>query len=54
MTAPKPGQRLRCDECGTEVVVVRSQGAVPSCCGRELGGPAPRHDTPTSSSVSDT
>jgi Desulfoferrodoxin, N-terminal domain len=32
----KPGVRFRCAQCGTETVVVKADGAVPSCCGEEM------------------
>jgi Desulfoferrodoxin, N-terminal domain len=30
--AVKPGARYRCASCGTEVVVIKADGAVPQCC----------------------
>ena len=36
MAVPKVGERLRCPDCGTEIVVVRAPDAEPSCCGRPL------------------
>jgi endogenous inhibitor of DNA gyrase (YacG/DUF329 family) len=33
---PKPGERLRCAECGTEVVVIKSDGVLPRCCGQPM------------------
>jgi hypothetical protein len=32
----KPGERFRCDECGTEVVVIRTAGTAPRCCGADM------------------
>lgn len=34
MADVKPGMRLLCQECGTEVVIIKADGAVPSCCGQ--------------------
>ncbi|HET6809759.1 MAG TPA: hypothetical protein VFH50_01970 [Acidimicrobiales bacterium] len=36
MAVPKAGERLRCPQCGTEVVVVRAPGDEPKCCGQPL------------------
>jgi desulfoferrodoxin-like iron-binding protein len=36
MASAKPGQRFRCAECGTEVVVIKPGESVPSCCGQEM------------------
>jgi hypothetical protein len=36
MSAVKPGERFRCAECGTEVVVIRPDGSVPHCCSTEM------------------
>ena len=36
---PKAGARLKCEECGTEVVVVKAPTGPMSCCGKPLGGP---------------
>jgi hypothetical protein len=33
MTQPKPGLRLRCGQCGTEIIVIKADGAWPTCCG---------------------
>ena len=38
MSIPKAGTRLKCQECGTEVMVVKAPGAALSCCGKEMGG----------------
>lgn len=40
MDAPKAGQRLRCDNCGTEIVVVKPPAEWPSCCSQPLTDPA--------------
>jgi Desulfoferrodoxin, N-terminal domain len=36
MTETKPGERFRCADCGTEVMVIKSGGPVPHCCGRPV------------------
>ena len=36
---PKAGVRLKCGECGTEVVVVKVPTGPLACCGQPLGGP---------------
>ena len=36
---PRTGSRLVCATCGTEVVVVRAPGDMPSCCGAPLAAP---------------
>ena len=34
--APKAGERLRCEKCETEVVVIMTPGQEPQCCGQPL------------------
>ena len=36
MSDAKPGERFRCAECGTEVVVIKTGGPAPRCCGAEM------------------
>jgi Desulfoferrodoxin, N-terminal domain len=36
MRATKPGERFRCAQCGTQVVVVRPGDDVPRCCNAEM------------------
>jgi hypothetical protein len=37
----KPGTKLGCGACGTEVILVRpGDGAAPTCCGQPLQDPA--------------
>jgi DNA-directed RNA polymerase subunit RPC12/RpoP len=36
MAEIKPGERFRCTDCGTEIVVIKSDGPVPHCCGKEM------------------
>lgn len=36
MAEVKSGERLRCADCGTEIVVIKPGGPVPYCCGQEM------------------
>ena len=36
MADMKPGARLRCADCGTQIVVIKPDGQVPHCCGKEM------------------
>lgn len=36
MSAPKVGERLRCSQCGTEIIVVKAPTGPVSCCGAEM------------------
>jgi hypothetical protein len=36
----KPGTKLGCGTCGTEVIVVRPGDDTPTCCGEPLQDPA--------------
>jgi hypothetical protein len=40
MSEVKPGSRFKCTQCGTEVVVIKADGAVPGCCGKPMEAPA--------------
>jgi rubrerythrin len=40
MDAPKAGQRLQCQQCGTEVVVIKPPEQVPECCGHSMTDPS--------------
>ena len=46
MADAKAGQRFQCGTCGTQVVVIKTEGAIPRCCGAEMlsspGGATPR------------
>jgi hypothetical protein len=37
MSAPAVGTRLRCAQCGTEIIVVKAPTGPLSCCGAEMG-----------------
>ena len=39
MEGLKPGTKLGCGTCGTEVILVRAADQVPSCCGQPLQDP---------------
>jgi hypothetical protein len=45
MDAPKAGQRLRCDTCGTDVVVVKAGGEHPRCCGELMSDPSKKESS---------
>lgn len=32
----KAGTRLRCEECGSEFIVVKAEGPALQCCGKDL------------------
>ncbi|MER3452264.1 MAG: desulfoferrodoxin [Acidimicrobiia bacterium] len=34
--APAVGTRLKCEVCGTEIIVVKAPTGPISCCGREM------------------
>ena len=36
MADMKPGERLGCADCGTQIVVIKADGPFPHCCGKEL------------------
>ena len=42
MTDAKAGERYQCGTCGTQVVVIKTEGATPRCCGAEMEGMAAR------------
>jgi DNA-directed RNA polymerase subunit RPC12/RpoP len=35
-----PGARYKCTQCGTEVVVIKADDAIPRCCGKLMETPA--------------
>jgi hypothetical protein len=47
MTEAKPGVRLRCEECGTEIVVVKADGVLPTCCDTVMVSLMPGSRQPT-------
>jgi hypothetical protein len=41
----KPGTKLGCGTCGTEVILVRAADEAPTCCGQPLQVPGTKeHD----------
>jgi hypothetical protein len=36
MADMKPGERLRCADCGTQIIVIKPDGSVPQCCGKDM------------------
>jgi hypothetical protein len=38
----KAGERYRCGACGTEVVVIKTEGVTPRCCGAAMEAAAAR------------
>ena len=40
MADVKPGQRLGCADCGTQIIVIKPDGSVPRCCGKEMAAAA--------------
>ncbi len=45
MDAPKAGQRLRCDTCATDVVVVKAAAEHPRCCGELMSDPSKKESS---------
>ena len=37
MTDAKAGERYQCATCGTQVVIIKTEGAIPRCCGAAMG-----------------
>jgi DNA-directed RNA polymerase subunit RPC12/RpoP len=46
MADAKAGERYQCATCGTQVVIIKTEGEVPRCCGAPMlsssGGTTPR------------
>ncbi len=36
MADAKAGERYQCATCGTQVVIIKTEGAVPQCCGASM------------------
>lgn len=36
MANAKPGEKFQCGTCGTQVVVIKTEGEVPQCCGAQM------------------
>jgi hypothetical protein len=46
MAEAKAGQRFQCVTCGTQVVVIKTEGQAPRCCGADMASPAPKPAKP--------
>ena len=42
MADAKAGQRFQCGTCGTQVVIIKTEGTIPRCCGTDMEPQAPR------------
>ncbi|MCW2933967.1 MAG: Desulfoferrodoxin, N-terminal domain [Actinomycetia bacterium] len=40
MAEAKAGERYQCGTCGTQVVIIKTEGATPQCCGAPMDGVA--------------
>jgi hypothetical protein len=47
MAEAKAGQRFQCATCGTQVVVIKTEGQAPRCCGADMGNPAAKPAKPS-------
>jgi hypothetical protein len=36
MADAKAGERYQCATCGTQVVIIKTEGAIPQCCGAPM------------------
>lgn len=36
MADAKAGERYQCGTCGTQVVVIKTEGEIPQCCGAAM------------------
>ena len=36
----KAGEKFQCGTCGTQVVVIKTEGDTPQCCGAPMESPA--------------
>jgi endogenous inhibitor of DNA gyrase (YacG/DUF329 family) len=46
MAEAKAGQRFQCATCGTQVVVIKTEGQAPRCCGADMGNSSARPAKP--------
>jgi Desulfoferrodoxin, N-terminal domain len=46
MTEAKAGQRFQCPACGTQVVVIKTDGQPPRCCGADMESSSARPARP--------
>ena len=40
MADAKAGERYQCGTCTTQVVIIKTEGAIPQCCGAPMDGVA--------------
>jgi hypothetical protein len=48
MAEAKAGQRFQCAACGTQVVVIKTEGQAARCCGADMENLAARPAKPAS------
>lgn len=36
MAEARAGEKFQCGTCGTQVVVIKTEGAAPRCCGAQM------------------
>jgi hypothetical protein len=53
MNVSKAGDRLRCENCGTEIIVVKPPSGPVSCCGVEMAARDATPAAPTESKEDD-
>jgi hypothetical protein len=46
MAEAKAGQRFQCATCGTQVVVIKTEGHAPRCCGADMENSAAKPAKP--------
>jgi hypothetical protein len=46
MAEAKAGQRFQCGTCGTQVVVIKTAGQAPRCCGADMENSAAKPARP--------
>jgi Desulfoferrodoxin, N-terminal domain len=51
MAEAKAGQRFQCGTCGTQVVVIKTDGATPRCCGADMASLPAKPATPANPSA---
>ena len=51
MADAKAGERYQCATCGTQVVIIKTEGAVPRCCGADMTTVAPKSTAPKPASA---
>jgi hypothetical protein len=51
MADAKAGERYECATCGTQVVIIKTEGAVPRCCGADMATVAAKPAAPKPASA---